>query len=224
MTENSGINAEGISTSTPQEQLVPQAKVNQISKDRFDSGYQKGLEAAQQAYQPAPQPQSQSGMSVEEYRSMVRQEIERERDAADQARQTRAQQEYAQNLGSTFDKNLSAAINKFEDLGPKASAVKWDKYLGTVHVVNKLSQDEASKLLYHLATNRKTLRDFELSAQDDFDNAMEEAREIVKSVHQNEIAESIELPREPLSKTRHTTSGIKSGELSDAELLRKWRR
>ncbi|HEY5234608.1 MAG TPA: hypothetical protein VIJ14_00400 [Rhabdochlamydiaceae bacterium] len=214
------VSSEAIVTSAAHEHVVPQSKVNEIVQTAKDDAYRKGLAAAQQQSSQAP------SVDLEQHRRMVRAEIEQEREAQIKSAQLKAQQEYAESLGKKFDANINAAKAKFDDFGTKASRIPWDKYLGVVHLVNKLGQEDAARLLNEVGSSRKKLNELEFFAQSDFEGAEEEVASILKSIERNEAASTVELPREPLSQMKQSSSGIKksSEELSDADLLRKWRR
>ena len=226
--QNSVVTSEGTVTSAAQqEQLVPQSKVNDLIQMRAKEAYQKGLDTALQQQQTQQQqytPPSPVGMTEAQYRQLMREEIEADRKKAEEAAHLRAQREYGDNLGRKFDQRLSAAKSKFEDFDSNAGDTKWENFIGVVHLVNEMDDDKAAILLNELGNNFSKLVQLETGAQADYKKAKREAEKIVKSIESNDVAASIQIPKEPLTQMRQTSSGIKSGKMTDAELLRMYRR
>lgn len=210
-------------TSTQKEErLFRQAELNEIvgrAKHEAVESYKRQNQNQASSSPPA----TRGGISEEDARRLMSDELAKRRDEWEQESQKQMQQEYANRVVSAYNEKMSAGKDKYTDFEQVAGSIDMARYTNVVELLAN-EVDNAHDVFYHLANNRSKLVNLEMAAAHSKKDAIYEIKRLANSIKSNEQSDNAKAPRAPLSQQRPSISSVDSGgALSMADLKRKYK-
>lgn len=195
----------------PQEQVVPQHRVNELISDALERGKKKGYAAAQSEFQGAQQqqPQQQSQFNPQDLvKQAVSEAVLEIKKAAEADAMQRKQNEHVERVVNSLSSSIQEAKGRISDFDQvlQNSSVNFGDYPELLEAIE--SSGQAGDVLYELAKNPGKVG--MLMGLSRSPAAMKaEAKRIADSIKANQVsANNTKLPNEPLSQFKPNNSGI----------------
>lgn len=204
------------------EKTFRQQEINDIvqraKRDAVDS-YRRNQEAQQYNNQQVRQEYS---IDSDRVKNMAE---EAARKYIDQTRQEILQQshyEASQRTVNNFWSKVNAGRSKYQDFDGIAGDIDLKAFPNVVQLLGDY-MDNSADVLYYLGNDRFKLSELETMAMRSPADAIKAAQRLSQTLKDNQVAEKIRLPNEPLSQVRPSNTGTDSGALSVSDYRKRYK-
>jgi len=211
--------------------LYTDDEVNRIAAKKKNDGYEKGFKDAAAQYQPQAQaiPQQNYGQQQQVGGMNQMSEAQVQQMIANHHQNLLAQQQQAQDVASanhlaqTYFSKLQPSKGKYSDFDDVVGKLNYQApgMANIVHAATGL--DNTGDVMYDLSKNPEKLASMMLLAERQPAIAQQKLQSLSASIKQNEAAQNVQMPDEPLSQNKPSNVGSDTGKLSMRDLKAKYR-
>lgn len=199
-----------ISGSAPEQQqtesepkMVPQYEVDRIIGDvRKEAAERTRRELAEQQALTSSQNQAMTGLTTEDIKKIA---IE----ATQAHQQEAAHMAVAQKIIGEVMTKLNAGHQKFDDFEPVVRTLKLHENPLLFKALNAV--DNADEVAYEIAKSARKRSQMKLAAKSDYDDLVDQLREVSESIKLNKVALNKAQPvKQPLGQVKPSSTGVGS--------------
>lgn len=215
-----------------EEKMLRQSEVNNLVARKKAEAVEeyKRLNATQPQYaqqkygdgQPIQQP-IQGNLQEQDIRRLAQDEFNRSRDEWLKEARTKAETEQAERTVKNFWSKMEAGKQKYQDFDKVVPSV--EVLMSYPNVVQLLADhvDNTADIAYQLGHDLTKMEIIESMAQRNPRAAIQQMQRMSQSLKDNETAQSIKTPREPLSQMRPSNTGTDNGVMSVGDFRKKYK-
>lgn len=226
--------AQSAPVQAPEERTFRQSEVNDIVKrakygaiEDYKRLQSEQPQYASQKYGEAQQPnrpaETQQPLANEhEVRRLAAEEAQRLRDQWNKDEQSKTEAANAQRTVQNFWQKIAPGREKYQDFDKVVGDINYRAFPNVVHLLGDFV-DNSHDVLYELGKDRIKMANLESLAYMSPQDAIVQAQRLSQSIKDNEAANKMKLPNEPLSQMRPSNTGTDNGVMGVRDYRQKYK-